>query len=63
MGIFLQIKAEVINSLLTGDSSEGVMILMKIVYIEHFGFYCCSCSVFIVQRRLIFILHPTIARV
>lgn len=42
--VFLQIKANVINSLLTGDPSEGVLILMKIVYIVLFGFYCCTCT-------------------
>lgn len=63
LGIFLQIKAEFLNSLLTGDPSEGIVILIKIVYIEHLGFYTCSCSVVIVQRHLIFILHPSIVRV
>lgn len=59
----MQIKAKVINSLLTSDHSEGVVILMKMGYIEHFGFYGCSCNVFIVHRHLIFILRPSIVRV
>lgn len=43
MRIFLQIKAEVINSLLTGDPSEGVVILMKIMSILVFRAAVAVC--------------------